>query len=109
MIKCPRCGYTPSGKNRSNPQNKYYWGCVVQILSDELGYTKNEIHDLIKFRFLSSPESIKGRTGIVQLIKTRSTQELDTKEFEQLMSEVREWASIELGIYISEPNEIPLK
>ena len=103
---CPRCGYSPSGKNRSNPQNKYYWGVIVQTLSDELGYTRNEIHDLIKYRFLSTPDIVKGRTGQVMLQRTKSTTELDTKSFESLMSEIREWASIELGIYLPEPNEI---
>ena len=108
MIKCPRCGYSPSGKNRSNPQNKYYWGVIVQTLSDELGYTRNEIHDLIKYRFLSTPDIVKGRTGQVMLQRTKSTTELDTKSFESLMSEIREWASIELGIYLQEPNEAPV-
>lgn len=109
MKSCSRCGYSPSGKNRSNQQSKYYWGCVVKILSEELGYTKNQMHDILKFRFLSEPASVKGRTGEVCLNVTRSTQDLDTKEFESLMSEIREWASIDLGIYIQEPNEPVLK
>lgn len=105
MKHCPRCGYSPTGKQRSTPQNKYYWGCVIKILSEELGYTRMQVHDIIKYRFLSEPDKVKGRTGEIYLTITRSTQDLDTKEFEQIMSEIREWASIDLGIFISEPNE----
>src|SRR5665213_2364304 len=102
MSVCKRCGYTPSGKGRSNPQNKYYWGVVVQILSDEIGYTKSEIHEMLKYKFLTSMESIKNtRTGISYLIpKEKSTTQLDTKEFEEFMTQVREFASMALNIYI---------
>ncbi len=31
-------------EKRSNPQNRYYWGVIVDILGKSLGYTKNEIH-----------------------------------------------------------------
>lgn len=106
LPKCKRCGYSPSGKNRSNPQNKYYWGCVVQILSDELGYTPNEIHEIIKYKFLTSKLPIETKKTRVNVGILKSTTDLDTKEFEELMSKVRQWASIELGIYITEPNEI---
>lgn len=106
MKCCPRCGYSPSGKNRSNPQNKYYWGCVVQTLSDELGYTKDEIHEIIKHRFLTQIDVIKGRIGVVHVSHSKSTTNLDTKEWEELMSQIRVWASQTLGILILEPNEV---
>lgn len=104
-MKCSRCGYEPSGKNRSLSQNKYYWGCVVQIISDELGYTKDEVHEIIKHRFLSENRIIKGKTGEVHVSLSKSTTELDTKQWEDLMSQIRIWASQTLGIYIMEPNE----
>lgn len=109
MKSCPRCGYAPSGKSRSNPQNRYYWGCVIQTLSDELGYTKDEVHAMLKHKFLTSMDSIKNeRTGISYLIpKEKSTTVLDTKEWEEFMSQVREFASMALNIYIQEPNEQP--
>ncbi len=104
--KCPRCGYSPSGKERSGNQNRYYWGCVIQILSEDTGYTKDEMHEIIKHKFLlihSILETKQGRKVAVEF--SRSTTELDTKEFENLMSEIREWASMELGIYIQNPGE----
>lgn len=105
LPKCKRCGYSPSGKGRSNPQNSYYWGCVVQILSDELGYTPNEVHEIIKHKFLTEKKIVIRRKTEIPLNFSKSTTQLDTKEFEELMSKVRQWASIELGIYIQEPNE----
>lgn len=104
--KCSRCGYAPSNKKRSNPQNKYYWGCVVQILSDETGYTKDEIHEIIKYKFLPAQKNFCGKKGKdVKLSYSLSTTELDTKNWEELMAQIREWASIELGIWIASPNE----
>lgn len=107
MKNCPRCGYSPSNKGRSHPQNKYYWGCVVQTLSDELGYTKDEIHEILKDKFLGVRVPLKNPKGIEIFgwIK-KSTTSLDTKDWEELMSQIRIWASATLGILILEPNEI---
>lgn len=108
MKTCPRCGYKPSGNLRSDPQNKYYWGCVVQILSDELGYTLDEIHEMLKRKFLKVIFTVKNkRTGDIEFIEnTKSTSSLDTKEWEEFMTKVREWSSINLDIFIPEPNEV---
>ena len=107
MKPCSQCGYIPSGKGRSNPQNRYYWGVVVSLISDSIGYTRDEVHEMLKHKFLTSMESIKNtRTGISYLIpKEKSTTQLDTKEWEQFMSEIREWSSMALNIFIPEPNE----
>lgn len=107
MKKCPRCGYSPSKKVRSDPQNKYYWGCVVQILSDELGYTKDEVHEMLKREFIKTILVIKNkRTGEERFIEnTGTTSGLNTTNFEHFLSNVRAWASAQLGIYIAEPNE----
>lgn len=106
MSICPQCGYSPSGKNRSTQQNKYYWGVIVKILSNELGYTEEEIHEIIKDKFLGYRVPLKNPKGleIFGWIK-RSTTALDTKEWEELMSKIREWASQALGIYLPDPNE----
>lgn len=104
--KCPRCGYSASGKARSNPQNRYYWGCVIQTLSDETGYDLNEMHEIIKHKFLTEQRIVKGTKGqIIQVSMSGSTTSLDTKQFEDLMSKIRIWASRELSIFIQEPNE----
>lgn len=85
-------------KKRSNPQNKYYRGVVIEILSEYCGYTPDEMHDAIKYKFLKKQTDGKPLTF-------GSTAGLTTIEFEELMSKIRIWASSELSVYIPEPNE----
>ena len=107
LQKCKRCGYSPSGKGRSSPQNKYYWSVVVNTLSEETGYELDEMHEIIKRKFLTQHKIVKGLKGqVLQMELSGSTSQLDTKEFENLMSRIRTWASAELSIWIPEPNEI---
>jgi hypothetical protein len=106
MKTCPRCGYSTDKKIRSNNQNKYYWGVIIPKLSELTGYTKDEIHEILKFKFLSSSLKIWNKSGEFDSYGIlKSTTDLDTKEFETFLSEVREWASIRLNCFIPEPNE----
>lgn len=91
-------------KRRSNNQNRYYWGVVVKILCDELGYMPDELHDAIKYKFLAKNIDLKGE----KLPVLGSTNKLNTAQFEDLMAKVRAWASRDLQIFIPEPNEIEL-
>lgn len=84
-------------KPRSNEQNKYYWGVVVQILSDEIGYTPDEIHDELRSRFL--------REHGDKIDRIKSTTELSTVEFEDYVTQIKQFASIDLNIYIPDPND----
>ena len=38
-------------ETRSNPQNRYYWGVVIDTLSKELGYEPEEMHEILKYKF----------------------------------------------------------
>jgi hypothetical protein len=78
-------------KKRTIPENNYYHGVVVKILSDFMGYSHDEMHGVLKFHF-----------------KIDSTTLLNTKEFEELMQKIREWAWIEYQIMIPLPNEVDL-
>lgn len=104
--KCTRCGYSPSGKERSNPQNKYYWSVCIGIISEHTGFTPEETHEILKYKFLKDGKLIKHRNGnIYTEFFTKSTAQLDTKEFEEYLSQIRIWASSDLGAYIPSPNE----
>jgi len=108
-MKCPYCLKEFSAKDakiRSTPENKYMWGVVVEILSNELGYSKNEMHEILKGLFLREPRHIKAKDKVKEVWITKSTTELTVAEFEDYMSEIRQWASIEMGIFIPEPNEV---
>lgn len=90
-------------KQRSLNQNRYYWGVVINILKDEIGYTKNEMHDALRRHFLTVEEEGK----ILPTVK--STTELDTMGFEEYLQEVREWADTEMDIVIPLPNEVDIR
>ena len=101
---CPRCKFEWKSTIRSNPQNRYYWGVVIDILSSELGYTPEEIHEILRYKFIPKRDIlIKDDDFKI----SRSTTSLTTVEMENYLSSVREWASIYCGINIPEPNEPP--
>ena len=85
-----------TSRGRSNNQNRYYWGVVITILGDELGYTRDEMHNALKWKFLRSEKKM--------LPTTRSTTDLTTKEFEDYTETVRRWAASDLGIQIPQHN-----
>jgi len=83
-------------KQRSLNQNSYYWGIVIKIMSQELGYTDNEMHQVFASEFLMYIN--RDRKFI------KSTTELSTIEFENYLENCRRLAS-ENGIFIPLPNE----
>ena len=85
-------------KHRSIAENNYYWGVVIPLLCDHFGYFEEEMHDVIKLKFLYEFDK---RTGLARI---RSTANLTTVEFEDLMTKIRTWASEE-GVFIPLPNE----
>jgi hypothetical protein len=87
--------------SRSGNQNRYYWGVVVKILAEELGYIDEEVHDSLKARFLADYSGI--------LPRVKSTTVLSTVEFEDYLSQVRTFASTELNVFIPLPNEVPFE
>lgn len=83
---------------RSINQNRYYFGIPLKLISQHTGYTVDELHEILKFKFL------KEHTDLGERIK--STTELSTVEFEQYLSDIRKWARVELGCYVPLPNEV---
>jgi hypothetical protein len=92
---------TTPKKNRSLNQNAYYW-ILLDLLSDELGYTSDEMHTLCRQRFLKKFINVKGK----ELCTTKSTTELSTVEFEEYTAKIRQWASIDFSLYLPLPNEV---
>ncbi|MDD4924312.1 MAG: hypothetical protein PHF74_05710 [Dehalococcoidales bacterium] len=86
---------------RSYRQNRYYWGIVVNILSDVTGYSSDEMHEILRAKFL--PDSKEVGNEVINI--SRSTTELNTSEFEDYLRQIREFASASLGTYIPQPNE----
>ena len=108
-MRCPYCKNEinlKETKMRSLPENRYYFGIIVKILSDELGNSPMEIHELCKQLFLGEIVFIKTQKGVREINVSKSTTELSTIEFEEYLSNIRQWASMELGIYLPLPNEL---
>ena len=91
--------------NRSNMQNNYYWKCIVQTLSEELGYFPNEVHDILRAKFLNEWEMLEINDKKIGINKIGSTAILNTKAFEIYADQIRIWALTELGIRLMLPNE----
>lgn len=86
-------------KHRSSNQNRYYHGVVVKLVSEVTGYTLYEAHNALKMLFLR-----KHRDGMPETIG--STKDLNTKEFEEYLENVRHWAATDLCCFIPEPNQV---
>ena len=67
---------------RSSTQNNYYWK-IVDMLANDLGYTRREMHQAVKDHF-----------------EIQSTKTLTTKEFSKLIESIIRWSAIDLGIVI---------
>ena len=89
-------------KHRSVQQNRYYW-LVASIISDQTGFTKDEIHSIFKSRFLRTEKVNECSGAIYEFV--RSTAELTTVEYEEYLDQVRQFASQEFGLVIPMPNE----
>ena len=108
-MKCPYCKkefLTKQATLRSIPENKYYWGVIVEILSDELGYSKFETHEILKEKFLREPKFIQTKEGMIEIWIPKSTASLSTTEFEGFLADIRGWAVADLGIVIPLPKEV---
>lgn len=85
-------------KDRSGQQNRYYWGVIIKTLAEVTGYSRDEMHDALRLKFLKG-DSREGLSTI------KSTAGLSTAEFADYCEQVREWAAVSLGVLIAPPNE----
>lgn len=97
-------------KQRTEPENNYYWGGIVTPLAEYLGYTIDEMHEILKFKFLGTKDQKTAKDGrIVTLYRAGSTASLSTIKFEEMMSKIRSWSSLEFGVYLLSPDEFNSK
>lgn len=92
-------------KNRSKrsiEQNRLLW-LYTTILSTELGYEKNEMHEIIKYKFLRR-ERVDEKTGEV-FEYVGSTTGLTKSEFADLINELIRWAAQVFHISLPMPSE----
>lgn len=87
---------------RSISQNKYYWGCVVKLLSEKFNLENDKVHEMLKYLFLRSEEWSED-IG-VSIVSLKSTTDLKTTEFEVFLERIRKWALEEYNLEIPLPN-----
>lgn len=104
-----------AGKNRSNQQNAYYWGVMVQMILDrfvELGNnelhtadaeSREIVHQYLKARFLPPVKVADANGEAIDLPPTTRTQ--TTVEMMDYFSLIQQWAAETLLINIPDPNE----
>lgn len=85
---------------RSNQQNRAYWGIVIEILSREIGYSKDETHLALKQKFASYTDFLTGLTIM------ESTAKMNTKRFMEYYQDIQRWAAEFLNCDIPDPGEI---
>jgi hypothetical protein len=87
---------------RSDPQNKYYWGVVVALIGQAIGESDAQtVHETLKFQFNYEILVI----GEAEIKVPRSTKKLETDKFEEYLEKIKKWASEFLELYIPDPNE----
>ncbi len=84
--------------SRTLSQNAYYWGVVIEILSEHFGYEPDEMHEALKIKFLKKHEDSN-------LVTVSSTAKLSTEEFGEYLDKIMRWAATEYQCYIPEAGE----
>jgi len=89
-------------KHRSTQQNRWWWACI-NVLSNHLGYSKDQMHEICKFKFLKH-ELVDEKTGeVFEYLK--STTELTTTEFSTLIESLIQWSAETFNCVLPYPNE----
>lgn len=87
--------------HRSIQQNRYWW-LAMTILGNELGYSKEETHELMKFKFLKRERVIEKTGEILEYIESTTT--LGKSDFADMVTDMVRWAA-SMGIVIPLPGE----
>lgn len=82
-------------KKRSDNQNQYYWGVVLDMISEDTGNDPEDLHATFKSMFLVD------RSGKIPVVG--STAKLTTVQFNEYIDKVVLFASQELNLEIPEP------
>ncbi len=86
---------------RSDKENRYLWGVPYRDIAEEIGESKEVVHELMKYKFLRREKIVNG----VRMIIVGSTRNLSTIQFEEYAENIRRWGAEFLRINIQEPNQ----
>lgn len=86
---------------RSLAANNYYWGVIVECIAEYTGYTKDEVHALLKEMFAQEPMFVVNeKTGeIIETLVPRQTRSMTKAEFAAYIEKCTDFA-VSLGIQL---------
>lgn len=99
----------PLGSGRSNPQLRWYWGCIVKPLFAWMranGWEvvcEDDAHDELRKKYLLAPLK-RDRNGVPIRYRVRSTGELTAGEFSAYCDECRDLLAKYCGIKVDDPD-----
>jgi len=86
---------------RSIQQNRLWW-LYMTLLSEATGYTKDEMHDICKFKFCKRERVIEKTGEVIEYLQ--DTSRMTRTEFSEVVDKVIQWAA-EMDIILPIPNE----
>lgn len=91
---------------RSVQSNRWYWGVIVQLISEHTGYTPDELHDVLKMKFIPKRLAICNDNGEVvdEFVVGGSTRKMNSRDFSEYCENIRRWAAETLDIVIPDPD-----
>lgn len=90
----------PVGEGKTVQQLRYLWGVVYPIISEYTGFTKEEVSEIYKKKFLTYPKEYQGQ--VYKLTKGLSALKKD--EMKDFIDKVIHHANTELELLIPEPD-----
>jgi hypothetical protein len=84
---------------RSKKQNAYYWGLVLPTIGAHVGELSEDLHEIMKSRFLRRKRVWRG--GDITVLQT--TTKLTTDEMAEYISQVIQEGA-ELGVVVPDPD-----
>ena len=73
----------------SDPQRRYYFAVPVKMLGDHLGYTKEEMHELLKQKY-----------------EFESINKVSPERYKEIIDSIIQWAAIEYTFLIPDPDQV---
>jgi hypothetical protein len=92
-------------EKRSIDQNRLYWLWLTCIMH-ETGQDKNDLHAVFAAKFLGTDKTTVKLNGVEYSTENvRTTTNLDTKQFKYYLDRVQQFANVELGIELPNPED----
>ncbi len=88
----------PYQPKRSSQANRRYWA-LLQAYSDKTGYEAEELHDMLKNKFLA-PKQIE--VGNESATVTPSTRKMNKAEFAEYADKVERWGIQTLAVWLEQ-------